>query len=125
MESPDMLNVYNGNVTTDRRGEEVVKLPSYFEAANIDFKFQLTVIGQFAQAIVLKEVENNEFTVRADKPFVKVSWQVTGVRNDKYAHENRIVPEEAKQWQEKGKYLSPELFGEPPNKAIHKLPKRP
>src|SRR5580692_10560366 len=52
VESPDMMNVYNGNITTDRHGFATVNLPDYFEALNGDFRYQLTVIGQFAQAIV-------------------------------------------------------------------------
>jgi len=59
VESPDMMNVYNGNVTTDRHGFAIVTLPSYFEALNRDFRYQLTVIGQFAQAIVAEEISHN------------------------------------------------------------------
>lgn len=118
VESPDMMNVYNGNITTDASGNAIVSLPSYFEIENIDFKYQLTVIGQFAQAIVSKEVSGNKFEIKTDKPNVKVSWQVTGVRNDQYAQKNRIVPEVEKTADEKGYYLNPEVFGQPANKAM-------
>jgi len=118
VESPDMMNVYNGNVTTDASGVATVELPGYFQAENIDFKYQLTVIGQFAQAIISKEVANNQFEINTDKPGVKVSWQVTGVRNDKYAQKHRIVPEVAKAANEKGYYLNPESFGLPESKGI-------
>ncbi|MBC7777291.1 MAG: collagen-like protein [Phycisphaerae bacterium] len=111
VESPDMLNIYNGNTTTDANGFATVELPSYFEAENMDFKYQLTCIGQFAQAIVKEEVKGNSFVVQTDKPKVKVSWQVTGVRQDAYANAHRIVPEAEKKDYEKGKYLCPELFG--------------
>lgn len=111
VESPDMMNVYNGNIITDANGDAIVQLPTYFEAENISFKYQLTVIGQFAQAIVFEEVQNNQFKIKTDKPNVKVSWQVTGVRNDAYAQKNRVVPEVDKQGVEKGKYLAPEAFG--------------
>jgi hypothetical protein len=56
VESPDMMNLYNGNVTTDARGLATVVLPAYFEALNQDFRYQLTVIGRFAQAIVAREI---------------------------------------------------------------------
>lgn len=111
VESPDMMNVYNGNVVTDAEGVAVVELPSYFEAENIDFKYQLTVIGQFAQAIIKDEISSNQFTIQTDKPNVKVSWQVTGVRNDAWANAHRIVPEVEKKGIEKGHYLHPELYG--------------
>jgi hypothetical protein len=118
VESPDMMNVYNGNATTDASGNATVKLPSYFQAENIDFKYQLTVIGQFAQAIVGSEVSNNTFTIKTDKPNVKVSWQVTGVRNDKWAQAHRVVPEVEKETANKGKYLYPELYGQPKSAGI-------
>jgi hypothetical protein len=68
VESPDMLNVYNGNVTTDDNGDATVVLPDYFESLNQDFRYQLTVIGQFTQAIVAEEVRNNQFTIKTDRP---------------------------------------------------------
>jgi hypothetical protein len=118
VESPDMMNVYNGNITTDRHGLATVTLPDYFEALNQDFRYQLTVIGQFAQAIVKREIENNRFTIKTNKPLVKVSWQVTGIRQDAYANAYRIQVEEEKPPQEQGQYLHPELFGAPAEQAI-------
>ncbi len=122
VESPDRMNIYNGNVTTDASGLATVELPSYFEALNIDYRYQLTVIGQFAQAIVESEIQNNRFTIRTDKPNVKVSWQVTGVRNDAYAKAHPMVVEKEKDVKDRGKYLMPELFGQPPEKGIHYMP---
>lgn len=82
VESPDMMNVYNGNITTDQNGAAVVELPGWFEALNSDFRYQLTVIGAFAQAMVAEKIEGNRFTVRTSTPNVEVSWQVTGIRRD-------------------------------------------
>ncbi len=118
VESPDMMNVYNGNVETDANGFATVELPGYFEALNREFRYQLTVLGQFAQAIVLKEIANNQFVIQTDKPGVKVSWQVTGVRKDPFAEKNRVVPEVDKSPEEKGKYLHPEAYGQPTQKRI-------
>jgi len=83
VESPDMMNIYNGNVVTDANGDAVVPLPEWFETLNRDFRYQLTVIGQFAQAIITGEVANHQFSLKTDKPGVKVSWQVTGIRQDR------------------------------------------
>ncbi len=116
VESPDMMNIYNGIVVTDANGEAVVKLPDYFQALNKDYRYQLTPIGQFAQCIVLKEIENNQFVIKTDKPNVKVSWQVTGVRNDPYAQKHRIQPEVEKPAEFKGTYLHPEEYGQPRTK---------
>ena len=118
VESPDMMNVYNGNITTDRHGLATVILPEYFEALNGDFRYQLTVIGQFAQAIVKQEIENHQFTIKTNKPLVKVSWQVTGIRHDAYANRYRIPVEEDKALSEQGYYLHPEVFGQPESKSI-------
>jgi hypothetical protein len=118
VESPDMVNLYNGNITTDQRGIAVVVLPDYFEALNRDFRYQLTVLGQFAQAIVAEEIDKGRFTIETDKPSVKVSWQVTGVRQDAFANAHRIQVEEEKPAQERGHYLHPELFGATEEEAI-------
>jgi len=118
VESPDMMNVYNGNITTDRHGLATVTLPDYFEALNGDFRYQLTVIGQFAQAIVAKKIATNRFVVRTSKPNVEVSWQVTGIRHDAYANTYRIPVEEDKTAGEQGYYLHPEAFGQPFSKSI-------
>jgi hypothetical protein len=118
VESPDMMNVYNGNITTDRHGFATVNLPDYFEALNGDFRYQLTVIGQFAQAIVAKKISANRFVIRTNRPNVEVSWQVTGVRHDAYANRYRIPVEEDKALSEQGYYLHPEVFGQPESKSI-------
>jgi hypothetical protein len=118
VESPDMKNIYDGNVTTDAKGEATVLLPDYFEAVNKDYRYQLTPVGQFAQAIVSSEIKDNRFTIKTDKPNVKVSWQVTGIRKDVYAEQNRIQVEVDKSQQDKGKYLHPREWGQPVTKAI-------
>jgi len=118
VESPDMMNIYNGNVTTDVNGLAVLTMPEWFEALNRDFRYQLTVIGQFAQAIVSQEIKDNRFAIRTDKPNVKVSWQVTGVRKDAFANANRIPVEQAKNADERGKFLHPEAIGKPPEMRV-------
>jgi hypothetical protein len=118
VESPDMMNVYNGNITTDRHGVATVTLPDYFEALNGDFRYQLTVIGQFAQAIVARKIAGNRFVIRTSRPNVEVSWQVTGIRHDAYANQYRIPVEEDKSVGERGYYLHPEAFGQPESKSI-------
>jgi hypothetical protein len=111
VESPDMKNIYDGVVTTDVDGGAVVTLPDWFEALNRDFRYQLTVIGRFAQAIIEREIEGNRFTVRTNLANVKVSWQVTGIRKDAYAEAHRIPVEADKPAREQGTYLHPEAFG--------------
>lgn len=115
VESPEMMNIYSGNVKTDNNGYVTVTLPAYFEAANKDFRYQLTTIGSFAQAIIKEKVSGNKFVIQTNSPNVEVSWQITAVRADKYANENRINPEKEKEF--KGTYLHPELYGESNEKS--------
>jgi hypothetical protein len=113
-----MMNIYNGNITTDQNGEAVVEMPNYFDALNKDFRYQLTVIGQFAQAIVASEMKDNRFMIKTNAASVKVSWQVTGVRHDAYADKHRVKVEEDKSEKERGHYLHPEVFNQPEEKSI-------
>jgi hypothetical protein len=122
VESPDMMNIYNGNVVTDASGTAIVTMPSWFEALNTDFRYQLTAIGQPAQAWVAAEIVNRSFLIKTSKPGVKVSWQVTGIRQDAWANAHRIPVEVDKPPQEQGHYIHPELFGhegEPSIAEIH------
>ena len=121
VESPDMKNIYNGVVVTDGGGRAVVTLPSYFQSLNTDFRYQLTVMGQFAQAIVASEVANGQFVIQTDKGNVKVSWQVTGIRQDAWANAHRIPNEVEKTEKEKGHYLHPELFGHAGEPSISEI----
>jgi trimeric autotransporter adhesin len=118
VESPDMMNIYNGNVTTDAEGNAVISLPEWFETLNRDFRYQLTVLGQFSQAIVSSKVANHQFSIKTDKPSVEVSWQVTGIRQDAWANAHRIPVEEMKPAKERGFYRHPELYNAPPEKSV-------
>jgi hypothetical protein len=118
VEAPELLNVYSGNVTSDANGEATVVLPDYFEALNRDFRYQLTPVGQFAQAIVGREITGNQFTIKTDKPNVKVSWQVTGVRNDAYAQAHPLEVEVEKPQGERGTYLTPKEHGQPESRGV-------
>ena len=64
VESPDMMNVYNGNVTLDDSGEAWVALPDWFDALNRDFRYQLTAIGAPAPNLyVATKVSGNRFRI--------------------------------------------------------------
>jgi len=118
VESSEMINIYTGNVSTDGQGDAQVQLPDWFETVNGDFRYQLTVVGQFAQAIVSSKVSNHQFAIKTDKPNVEVSWQVTGVRQDAFAKAHPLVVEQVKNQHERGFYLHPELYGAVAEKGI-------
>jgi hypothetical protein len=114
VESPDMMNVYNGNVMLDENGEAIVELPSYFEALNRDFRYQLTCIGGWAPIFVAQKISNGRFRVSGGEPGMEVSWQVSGIRHDPYAEQHRIEVEVKKPVQERGTYLHPAAYGRLP-----------
>ena len=118
VESPEMMNIYSGNITTDLSGEAIVILPDYFEALNTEFRYQLTVIGTFARAIIASKINNNRFTIKTESPNVEVSWQVIGIRHDAFAKIHRTPVEEQKPERERGYYLHPEVFGHPPEEGV-------
>jgi hypothetical protein len=118
IESSEVLNIYCGNVTTNGQGEATVTLPEWFDALNRDLRYQLTVIGTFAHAIVADKVKQNRFTIRTSVPNVEVSWQVTGVRSDRAMQKRPFKAVEVKPESERGTYLDPELFGKPKERGV-------
>jgi len=61
--------------------------------------------------MVASEIANGSFVIKTSKPNVKVSWQVTGIRQDAWANAHRIPVEVDKAPRDRGHYLHPELFG--------------
>ena len=86
----------------DERGEATVGLPDYFGALNRDFRYQLTPIGAHAPVYVAREVKDNRFRIAGGTPGLKVSWQLTGIRQDDYATEHPIVVEADKSKTDRG-----------------------
>lgn len=117
VESPDMMNVYNGNVILDERGEAWVKLPEWFEVLNKNFRYQLTCIGGFSPVYIAEEISKNQFKIAGGSQGLKVSWQVTGIRQDPYANAHPIKVEEDKPLQERGHYLHPGVYGQSKGKT--------
>ena len=62
--SPDLENIYDGNITTDENGEAVVELSGYFEAldsgsvsAHCDWHVR-------TQAVIADEIKDNRFVIQ-------------------------------------------------------------
>ncbi len=121
VESPEMMNVYRGRVVLDASGSAVIAMPAYFEALNREFEYQLTCIGGYSPVFVASEISGNQFVIAGGKPGMKVSWLVTGVRQDKYAEQNRVQVEVEKAQDERGFYLHPEVFGKSAQQVIPSL----
>lgn len=119
VESPDMKNIYDGVVKLDSSGEATIELPEWLGALNRDFRYLLTAIGAPAPNLyVAEEISNNRFKIAGGRPGIKVSWQVTGIRQDAYANKHRVPVEEAKSEGERGTYLHPDVFNQPEERSV-------
>jgi hypothetical protein len=128
-ESDERLNIYTGTVVLDQLGAALVSLPEWFDAVNTDPRYQLTCVGAFAPVFVASELEDQSFVIAGGLPGMKVCWTVTAVRNDPWARAHPLQVEAQKPAHEQGTYLSPELYGQPPERnavrAKQSLPPSP
>lgn len=119
VESPDMLNLYNGLVTLDAQGEATVEMPDWFEALNRDFRYQLTALDNAGPNLhIASRLKDRQFKIGGGLAGQEVSWMVTGIRQDAYAKAHPSPVEQEKSSDKKGKYLHPELFGQPKEMSV-------
>jgi len=119
VESSEMKNFYDGTVVLDKKGQAVLQLPDWFEAANGSLRYQLTAIGAPSPGLyIAQKVAGNRFKIAGGAPGGEVSWQITGVRQDRFAQANPLVVEQPKNVRERGYFIHPELYGAPEDKGI-------
>jgi hypothetical protein len=119
VESDERLNVYAGTVVLDVDGRAVVEVPSWTESLNRDLRYQLTPIGGPAPDLhIAAELEAKQFRIAGGTSGMKVSWQLTGVRDDAHARAHPVPVELGKRDSERGRLLSPEDHGLPEDRAI-------
>lgn len=125
MESPEVLNFYRGSIVLNADGEATVTLPAYFEQINTNFSYDLTAVGVPAPGLYIKEkISGNHFIIAGGQPNGEVSWAVYAERNDLYLQQNpdsKIV-EPAKTGRYAGKYIHPEVYGQPKEKSYLFMP---
>jgi hypothetical protein len=115
-----MKNIYDGVVSLDTNGEAVVVMPEWFGGLNRDFRYLLTALGAPMPGLyIAEEITDNRFKISGGMAGMKVSWQVTGIRQDAWANKNRIPVEEHKSEKERGHYLHPEAFGQAEERGIN------
>jgi hypothetical protein len=118
-ESAEPHVYYSGTVVLDAAGEAWVQLPHYFEAIARDPRYTLTPVGApMPNLHVAVEVQGNRFKVAGGVPGKRVSWRVEAIRNDPYIRRYGYQDEVPKLDKERGKYLLPELYGQPRERAI-------
>ncbi len=114
VESPEILNIYRGNVILDADGNGIVELPNYFTAININYSYLLTPIGAPSVTYIAEEIDNNGvFKISGGNPNQKISWSVYSERNDKAINHDPMTKqmEINKTGNQVGKYLAPEAYG--------------
>jgi len=122
VESNEVLNMYRGTVAFDANGEAIVTMPDYFDAVNANFSYQLTPIGGYAPLYIKEKLNEGVFVIAGGQLGMEVSWTVYAERNDPYLQqhpESKEVEVEKEDWN-KGKYLQPDLYGQPDSKKIVK-----
>jgi hypothetical protein len=126
VEGPERLNVYRGTAKLNAKGRVTVRLPRYFEAANREPSYQLTAVGAAAPNLhVAKGVAGNRFVIAGGPAGLTVCWQVTAARDDAWARQHPIRPEQLKRKADRGRYLQPEAHGKPRSAGIdHAAAKR-
>ena len=94
IETDGMRNIYSGNAVLDASGQAVVELPDWFEALNRNFQYHLTPVGAPAPDLhVAGEIAENRFHIAGGPAGLKVSWQVIGERQDRFALEHPLQVE--------------------------------
>lgn len=122
IESNEILNMYRGNATFDSNGKAIIQLPTYFNAINKEFSYQLTAVGAAMPNLYIAEKinNNNYFIISGGLAGKEVSWSIYAQRNDKYVqeHPEKIIDEIEKKDYQKGKYFDPTSWKQPKEKGI-------
>ncbi|MFO0837230.1 MAG: hypothetical protein U1D55_01795 [Phycisphaerae bacterium] len=61
---------------------------------------------------VVGKLRDNQFTIRSSTGRVEVSWQITGIRQDRWAEANRIPVEEDRPAHKRGTCQHPALYSQ-------------
>ena len=94
-------------------------MPAWFEALNMEFRYQLTPIGRPGPNLyIASEIAGNRFQIAGGESQLRVSWQVTGIRHDPYAEAHRIQVEVPKPAEDRGLYLNPAEWQQPPERGF-------
>jgi len=121
IESNEVMNIYRGSVQLDANGQATVKLPAYFPAVNKNFSYNLTPVGAPAPNLYIKQkIQNGEFVIAGGTPNQEIDWVVYAERNDKYMQQHpeyrETQPEKTGRY--KGKFVHPQVWGQPKSKGI-------
>lgn len=106
----ERVTVLSGNAVSGANGRVVVRVPEIFGRTHTDVRYQVTPIGRAAQPFIAKELADGRFTIDAGAAGVRLSWQLTGVRDDAAARRGAFQVEADKRPHEQGRYADPALY---------------
>lgn len=121
IESNEVMNIYRGSVLLNANGEATVKLPNYFSDINKNYSYNLTPVGVSAPDLFIKQkIQNNQFIIAGGTAGQEIDWVVYAERNDKLLQTNPQYrdTQPKKTGKYKGKYVHPQLWGQPTTKGI-------
>ncbi len=119
VESDEMRNLYDGIAVLDGKGSAEITLPAWFETLNEAVRYQLTPLGHPAPDLhIARECSAGSFVIGGGHPGQRVSWQVTGVRRDRWAVAHRLPADLPKAEGEQGLYRHPELYDLPEDRGV-------
>lgn len=97
VESSEYKTFYDGVTSLDARGRARIRMPRWFEALNGQLRYQLTPLGApMPDLHIANELRKGVFAVAGGRAGAKISWQVTGVRRDRWARKNPLKVEQPK-----------------------------
>ena len=121
VESPDMMNIYNGPHHRRRARRSLVTARIFRRAQP---RLPLSADDRPVRPSPPSPRKDRGRFKIAGKAGAKVSWQVTGIRQDAWANAHRIPNEEDKPQEQRGTYLHPDLFGAAGDKNTNAMLRR-
>jgi hypothetical protein len=97
MVADEQMIEVSGNALLGPDGRAEIPIPAWFPEAAGTFRYQLTPLGSPAPGLyVAAEIQNGHFEIAGGPAGLKVSWQVTGTRQDAYALAHPFQAEQQK-----------------------------
>jgi hypothetical protein len=118
----ERVTVLSGNAVSGPNGRVTVRVPGIFERTHQDVRYQVTAIGRAAAPFIARELAGGRFTIDAGVAGVRLSWQLTGVRDDASARRSALTVEAVKRPHERGRYVEPSLYGRPRSRGLRHRP---
>jgi len=120
--APERTTMTRGSVILDSAGEAWVEVPSWFAVVACDLTYHLAPIGGPMPALhVADELDGRRFRVAGGVAGLKVSWQLSGTRDDPWAQDHPHQSDTPKPEDEDGTYVYPEGWGAGEERSLDRV----